>query len=1330
MPFIDSPEEFTRIAPLTMPEPLTPSFNETLDSVFAMENDVANAWELMQQPVDRPESGFDLPAWLRTNGLWEERDGYIGVRSTAFAEFLRSKRAKEQHDREVYLAAGFPGIVAGVIANVLSPTSAIPLIGPASKGLRAVKEGAGLTLLAAGLQEAPLYANQETRTGTEVAFSLAASTVLGGILGGAAGYLKKSQFDKMALDMADAPRARYGFRAIPNSTDSTNVGSEVTDISAAGGLKKGKFGSNELARISPIARGIAQDESPMVRYITGRFGDAGLTLEGNIEHRMASPGGNVENLAKSHRSKLEAVTLDDDAAYRQYIFGDQAGRLAGNVRAVLAGFMDAGKLTKDQFHNEVGRYLFRAEPHPVPEINKVVQSMRQKLYEPTYKEAVEVGVFKDLPPEELLLADPAYANRIYVPEKIVRNWSGTPNSFVEVFGEHFNKKLQDEFATAYAKYAESKRQTEELVEDLSVDEELANSLKAKWMEDLDTLEKASPEHLKILEEDIESLRAQRRKISPDTGGGKDARSAIAKEIEELRKFGGDAFPKMKTVRANIKRRLRNLSRARVVLAAKQQAKLDRIEKLEDAALASMNRAVRAARRFLKGIDSFSDKEFDKQLKKVRALFDNAAAVYDKGEERLVKLTENDADADILLDVEARQQQQGAKLTELSERLGDLEGADRAAWQEGIQMGLDEMLERTAKLNMRRGARADRLRAQAKALDPSQVDKRIRDVTTQLAERTSKFISRFEGPEKGGVNIDINTGAVDFSEFARQKAQELGMMLRGVGDNVALNAVLRDKRGPTLARLLDIHSSKIEQFLETDAIRMARTYIRSMSADIEMTRVFGDANAYDYLAPLEEGGKLAAEEADRLDAVLKAVDKEGNPLPEEAVKAEQTRIAQFYDSARQDLSALIERVRGIRGAPRDPGGAAERFLSFLQNLNVLRFMGGVTIASIPDAARHIQAYGLKRAYRDGFQALITDLKAVKMNAREGRLAGVGNDVELHSRAHALTDVWEDFRPGTKFERGIQLLTDKMGLVGLFDYWTAGMKGIASHMTVVKTLDAIDLVLNGTGTKAEIEEATEFLARGNLSPTHIRTIWEQVTNGKGGGKVNGTWVPETAAWDTTDPGVRDALRAFRASLAGHVDRIIVTPGLERPLIMDKSPMHKALFQFKSFGMSSTTKTLMAGLQENDARYVQGVIFSLGLGALSYYLWAVAAGGDAYEEMMKADFDRWVDEAITRSGQTAIFDEIQRIGQRVPGLAPYMSLSGQRSSRREGGDLTEALLGPSFDALQTMTGVIAGVDEPTQHTLHLFRQLLPFQNLFFLRQVFDMVEASTGLPETRDQ
>lgn len=371
------------------------------------------------------------------------------------------------------------------------------------------------------------------------------------------------------------------------------------------------------------------------------------------------------------------------------------------------------------------------------------------------------------------------------------------------------------------------------------------------------------------------------------------------------------------------------------------------------------------------------------------------------------------------------------------------------------------------------------------------------------------------------------------------------------------------------------------------------------------------------------------------------------------------------------------------------------------------------------------YGLTRTFRDGFLPLITNLKAMKLSMREGILAGAAAEVATHTRAAALHDITNGMVKGTQFEKAIDWASNRMGMFALFDYWTQAGKMMTSAVANAKLMESIQKVATGQGLIPH-GEAVRFLAQNGLTDNYVTDIWKEVVENAGGGKANGVWWPNTENWKNYSN-----VQAYRAALAREVNNTIVTPGLEKPLYADANILGRMLYQFKSFGMSSTPKILMAGMQQRDAAFLSGSIASLGLGALSYYLWAVATGGKAYTEMMNAPIEKWADEAINRSGITAGLGEIQRVAQTIPGVNNYASFSGRPQTRRPGDNLTDALLGPSFDFLGQAGSVVTGLSQPTQSTVRSAFNLIPFQNTMILREGLEAVESaiSAKLPERRN-
>ena len=235
---------------------------------------------------------------------------------------------------------------------------------------------------------------------------------------------------------------------------------------------------------------------------------------------------------------------------------------------------------------------------------------------------------------------------------------------------------------------------------------------------------------------------------------------------------------------------------------------------------------------------------------------------------------------------------------------------------------------------------------------------------------------------------------------------------------------------------------------------------------------------------------------------------------------------------------------------------------------------------------------------------------------------------------MIDSDDDVGQVSRFERGINIMDKGMGNIALFNKWNSWQKQIVAGVVNGKVWDSLDHMATGSTRSISKSDAVEFLAQSGIDDSNWRLLWKQVEDGNVK-RVNNVLLPNTADWK--DAG---AVKLYRQLLVKHLDDTIVTPGLERPLWMDKSPMLRVVAQFRSFAFASNTKMMVAGLQQHDMALLNGIALSLAMGSFGYYLWATSVGGNAQEEMLKFDMDKWADEAITRSGLLGVFGEAHRI------------------------------------------------------------------------------------------
>lgn len=495
------------------------------------------------------------------------------------------------------------------------------------------------------------------------------------------------------------------------------------------------------------------------------------------------------------------------------------------------------------------------------------------------------------------------------------------------------------------------------------------------------------------------------------------------------------------------------------------------------------------------------------------------------------------------------------------------------------------------------------------------------------------------------------------------------------------------RGALKARTLRIPDAEIADFLERDIEHIARSYTRTMSADIELTRKFGSVDMAETVAKINDEANARIESA--------------------TTEAQRRKIHAERDEALRDVQGIRDRLRGTYAMPSNPDGILVRSGRLARNLNYMTKLGGATISAFSDLAKPIMNYGLTSVFRDGFVPLIRSLQSVKVAGTEAREAGTAYDMVLDTRAMSFGEIADDYGRGSKFERAVSGAASRFGVASLLSPWTDMMKQFSTLIIMNNFLRAAGEVATGTASKKIIGR----LAASNISPDMAKRIVAQFE--KHGDVVKGNRHANTGDW--TDP---QAVEAFRAMIVREVDKTIVTVGQDKPLWIS-TELGKTIGQFKSFAFSSVQKTLFAGLQQRDAATLNGVLAMLGLGLLSHVTYSKVSGREI-------DWDPKVlaANALDKSGLMGWLMEANNFAEKASsGRIGLSALTGKEVTRYQSRNITSALAGPTFGTVQDVlnTGAAALSEKGLSgDDVHKARQaLIVGQNLFWLRTTLDKVE-----------
>ncbi|WP_131857444.1 hypothetical protein [Bosea sp. BK604] len=621
-----------------------------------------------------------------------------------------------------------------------------------------------------------------------------------------------------------------------------------------------------------------------------------------------------------------------------------------------------------------------------------------------------------------------------------------------------------------------------------------------------------------------------------------------------------------------------------------------------------------------------------------------------------------AEADVLARVERELQEWGGKSA--SEALTAIRSREKAATARGPDAARLASADRPVMAAMRRIVGSDR--------DLSRIE---------LESRANEIVNRLLGTPDGRLPYDVASAG-----GARQ-TPESGEM-----------------RGALKSREFAIPTALVRDLIEDDVEHLLGTVTRTLLPDMALVERFGDVDMVNVMKQINE--EYAAKAKPGMSE--KALD---------ALEKEKQRML-------RDVGATRDRIRGVYGIAADTTGRnIARAANVARNFNVITDLGTSTLNSMGDAAGVVFRHGFVNVFRDGwlpfFRAMTGSSPQSAAELRQMKAMGIAVETQLNLRQHALSDITENYKPGTKFERAMQWAADKSQIANLQSYWTDMVKSVAATTASAEMLRAARRISEGRGTARDIAN----MAESNIDNAMAQRIWSAMQDG-GGANVDGVRLPNTADWKD-----RGAAQAFEAALARETDIAVVTPGLEKPLWMSRSGV-SLLGQFKAFIAGANERMLIANLQRSDINTLQGLVASVLLGMLSYRLYTWVSGQPASDRPQD-----WFKEGVSRSGVLGWLDEINATSGKITrGQADVFRLIGADKplSRMQSRGILGTLAGPTAGKIERIAQISgsAATGEWTASDTTAVRRLVPFQNLFYVRGLLDQVEKGVnsvmGIPE----
>ena len=1384
MPFVTAEKETGPLEPVVEPVTRQPlSERGVWRSAFDLESDITALVEIVEQQSIPMDPEFNLPEYGKDDPLFEAYTGeFLGAQSAAEYDLIQARLRSKIASRETLERSGLNAFAATLVAGIVSPTTLLPggaVVRGARLGTTALKT-AGTTSAAAaaavGIQEAILQENVNDRTLFESATNVAAGALLGGALGAGVGALAgriptPRSFDEEVIVPYEAPSAvptpaveAADDAAIPPGivvSDEAGppinpTGDEAVAEAADGDVRLDSalgtatfFGkvSRFAALNSPTVSGYLND-IPAIRD-SMRALDSGGLLFRDSEGKIVA-GSDVASRKKAWEGQYKRAHEASKVAIKEYqkMVPRAVGRLGKkDIMELASDYIEGGA------SNISSKLYFDIDDATLSTVKKVVEAYQEHVFRPFYDEAQRLG-FTDS--EKWMNPDE------YVPHKVRRQIvTGKHEEFVEVLTEYFAELIGGRVNSALNKLEERTAGRQQAIQDLEASPE-----------EFDELEEMLTTHIEVMKDRPDAkkkVRVMKKRLSNLRKGKVALERRMLKQNEEISRVEDVQF-----------REINRLMAKALHLSTRPSLMKQTVETLETTGLITYGDEARVFVRRPQDIKEADLTQLDKDIKKVYAEAKRLVKMFPSYQFLLDRLDENPTrfnkafqsekiidfvnwDRDKEVDEHIAQlkkqvrsargrlgherknkkgkpeQENVARIKELEEEIEQklkeikyfkkelrelnefardvrlrthARNALTSKFADTLQTRLLDLNDAKTAIMRRRERRLMELIEDKKKYDPELVAERKAEIQEDIDRDYGNVYARLVKQgllDEGG---DIAGAEFNIGKIARKQAEVTSSkFLKEVGRIPLVSTLL--ERGPELDRTLNIDPLRVwsngyryADFMERDLDHLARIYTRTVGADFEVYRTFGSVN------PIGKGAEFI-ERVNKEVEDMRAKAKE-ELEGKEAEKA-LARINREYTRGVKEIREVVERARDMRGIPEDPESIPWRAGKALLNLNTLRLMGGVVIASVADPANLVKRLGVESIYRDGLRHMFTNFKALEAGAREARYAGAGLDLLTHARLQAMSDTVDDYGVGGRAERLLQFGTNNMGRIALFDFWNAFWKQTVGTITMQRIIHDIEVLQTGKGDRAAAER---FLAHINIGEEEANAIWAEIQAG-GASNYKGVLVPNTEDWQ--DPQVA---QMFRQAIVRMTDDTIVTPGFERPAIMDETMFGKLVFQFRSFAFASITKTLLYSAQElkyGNLNILAGSGMALALGAASWYTWSILAGEDQAARMRNADYDKWMDESINRSGLLGPLQEILNIGSKIPGVADFVQFSGESTSKsyRPFDDPIIDAGGPSVGFVKDLQKAIGTASEPNQTTFKAIRRLSPLANVSYIRPVLNTLE-----------
>lgn len=445
---------------------------------------------------------------------------------------------------------------------------------------------------------------------------------------------------------------------------------------------------------------------------------------------------------------------------------------------------------------------------------------------------------------------------------------------------------------------------------------------------------------------------------------------------------------------------------------------------------------------------------------------------------------------------------------------------------------------------------------------------------------------------------------------------------------------------------------------------------------------------------------------------------------------------------------------------------EKTMRIIKNLNYMRYMGMVTIASLGDFANAIGTMGLTGyartmlTYFGNFDER-KDMAVLPNLIAAGEIAGIENrtttlmdteasgtfldPITMAPRSSAgssrMSRTIDKLDKGTNQNSRLMKAYNRYGnFLGVWNAFNKRMVALGLEDMVVRA------ALNGNvvdgkyvnNSKARVLGMLKGMRFSDQDLIAIKDNYLKYGNTKENIIGGDFYISGFENWDSNKS---FTTYDYHAKIEGAVNHIIVTPGLADLPKWFRIPEVSPFVQFKSFLFASTNRMFLPMVQRGslhkDPNQFAMFFSTAMLGTLSYVVYEIMAGNDPFKDSEYEDEEgnvkkrswanKMVLEGIDRGGSAAFLFSLSNIMDRHLGLGVHSLFGGELNRKYRARTLNDFITGPIGGLLDDMQKGLTGVAdlalgrEVSESQLTSMRRVVPAQNAISIRAAVDIAPSA---------